>query len=259
MASDKTRPDEDDSDPADPATDVPGAASREAAESPDADAAPKKAVTASDAAAAGGPKPKKKKKKPAAAASAPVPAAPAVTAPPRPVPPRQGTALGKSLVLFLIVVGGLAAGFALLGHDTGRSDGPAQVKWNTGQVVDVEITLVASDDKDLACASEEVIEGRHCQFEAKAKPWSKGTDPGTQLLKPYTTTDRIQFLAAGLWDQPAMAKDKLPPSRFTVKCKLKVEGKAKKPSIRWAADQQWNDQTNDWFAGSVSDCSVQKL
>jgi hypothetical protein len=175
------------------------------------------------------------------------------------VPPRQGTALGKSLVLFLIVVGGLAAGFTWLGHDTGRNDGPVQVKWNTGQVVDVEITLVASDDRDLACASEDVIEGRHCQFEAKAKPWSKGTDPGTQLLKPYTTTDRVQFLAAGLWDQPAMAKDKLPPSRFTVKCKYKVEGKVKKPSVRWAADQQWNDQPGDWFAGSVSDCSVQKL
>jgi len=174
---------------------------------------------------------------------------------PRPAPPRAQGALGKSLVLFVIVVGGLALGFALLGREGGGGDATPAPKWNVGQTIDTEVTLVPSDSKDLACASADEISGRHCQYEAQAKPWSKGSDPDEKILKPYTTTDRIQFLAAGLWDQPAL-KGKLPNTRFSVKCKYKVEGKLKKPSIRWAADGQWFERADDWYAGSVNDCQL---
>ena len=177
---------------------------------------------------------------------------------PRPMPPRaQGGALGKSLVLFVIVVGGLALGFALLGREGGGGDAAPVPKWNVGQVVDTEVTLVPSDNKDLACAAADEIAGRHCQFEAQNKPWSKSTgDTDEKIFKPYTTTDRIQFLAAGLWDQPALKSGKLPNTRFSVKCKYKVEGKMKKPFIRWSADGQWFERADDWFAGSVSDCTL---
>ena len=175
-------------------------------------------------------------------------------APPGPAQPTG--ALGKSLMLFIIVVGGLALGFALLGRETGGGDGVATPKWKDGQQVDVELTLVPSDAKDLACGSTDEIAGRHCEYEDRAKRWSKSSnDPDEKILKPYTTTDRIQLLAAGVWDQPALT-GKLPNTRFSVKCKFKVDGRIKKPLVRWQSDGTWFDQTTEWYAGGVSDCAI---
>jgi hypothetical protein len=169
-------------------------------------------------------------------------------------PPPGGGSLGKSVMLFFVIVIGLGAGFAILGKET-----PVEVakpKWKVGETADVEITLVRSDRQDLACASTEEIGGKHCAFEAMSKPWSKGNSTDDkQILKPYTTSDRIQFTAAGLWADPAMAPDKLPATRFTVKCKYKIEGKLPTVGVRWEATGQWYPNT-DWYAGSVSDCKL---
>ena len=209
-------------------------------------AAEAKPPPAKKAAAEPAPKPKKKAKK--RPAEAPVKAQPLKA---QPVQGRQPGALGKSLVLFIIVVGGLALGFAVLGREE-KDKPPPTPKWNVGQTVDVEITVVPTDRQDLACASKEQIEGRHCQFEERNRPMKPG-DPDDKILKPYTTTDRVQFLAAGLWDQPTL-KAKLPSTRFSVKCKYKVEGKLPKPWIRWAADGQWFERVDEWYAGPVQDC-----
>jgi hypothetical protein len=242
------------------APNVAGAANVEAArsgsddadEDEDEDDAPPPAATpAKKAAALGGPKPKKAKVKKRAVATAAPTGGARVAA--QPTTARQPGALGKSLLLFVIVVGGLAAGFALLGRD-GDNKAPAVPKWAVGQTVDVEITVVPSDRQDLACASKDELGGRHCQFEERNRPW-KSADADEKVLKPYTTTDRVQFLAAGLWDQPAL-KGKLPTSRFSVKCKYKVEGKLAKPWIRWAADGQWFERVDEWYAGPVTDCTI---
>jgi hypothetical protein len=88
------------------------------------------------------------------------------------------------------------------------------------------------------------------------KPWTRGSVTDDKLLlKPYTTVDRIQFTAAGLWTDPAMAPDKLPATRFTVKCKYKVEGKLPTLGVRWEQVGQWFSNA-DWYAGSVSDCKL---
>lgn len=170
-------------------------------------------------------------------------------------PPKGG--FGKSVLLFVFIVGGLAAAFALLGREEGGGAPPSAPKWNVGQVVDVEITLVASDARDLRCAGADEIAGRHCAFESTTKPWSKTSDNNDdkKLLRPYTTVDRVQFVAAGLWSDPAL-KAQLPSARFSVKCKYTIEGKMKRPSISWAADGPWYDQNNDWYSGSVSNCTV---
>jgi hypothetical protein len=173
-----------------------------------------------------------------------------------PARPRTSGAMVKTLILFVIILGGLGAALYLLNPGDG---GPAAApKWNTGQTVDVEITLVSTDSKDLACASTEEIAGRKCEFETQTKPRPKaeGDDADKKLLKPYTTTDRVQFLAAGIWSEPAL-KGKLPTSRFSVKCKYTVEGKVKKPGVRWSTD--WYDPGGDWYAGVVSGCSVVAL
>jgi hypothetical protein len=167
----------------------------------------------------------------------------------------QGGSLTKSLILFLVIIGGMAAAFAFLGQETGGA-GPA-VKWKVGEKPTVEITLVASDKRDLACWSAQEVNGKHCGFEAPAKPWSKGSEPDNEKVtfRPYTTTDRIQFLAAGVWSEPAL-QGNLPIGRFAIKCTFNVEGMVKRPGVRWSSEGAWLDQTTDWYAGSVSNCRM---
>ncbi|EYF05180.1 hypothetical protein [Chondromyces apiculatus] len=176
---------------------------------------------------------------------------------PKPVPPpplpAQGGALGKSLLLFVLIVGGLAAAFAVFGQETG---GRGAVNWKPGSKPLVEITLVASDRRDLACWSPQEVSGKHCGFQAPAQPWPNG-DPNDDktTLRPYTTVDGVQFLAAGVWSDPALAGN-LPLGRFSVKCTLNVEGNVKRPSVRWSSEGAWLDQTNDWMAGHVTSCKL---
>jgi hypothetical protein len=200
-----------------------------------------------------------KKPEPAKKAAAATPAKSAVKRPAakRPAPPTaKGGSLGKSMILFVIIVGGLAAGFAILGAD--NAGGPAaKPKWTAGQTVDVEITLVRGDNADLACASADEFTGKHCAFEAENKPWSKGPSTDDKVtLRPYTTTDRIQFVAAGLWSDPALTPDKLPATRFNAKCKMKVEGTTKKLGIRWNATENKWYQNDGWYVGTISGCTL---
>ena len=171
----------------------------------------------------------------------------------RPAPVRKGGSLGKSMILFVVIVAGLAAAFALLGQES--STGPAAPKWKTGDTPELEITLVADDKKNLACATPDEIGGARCAFEDKAKPRpAADSADDKKLLKPYTTVDRVQVLAAGLWSDPALSGT-LPTSRFSVKCKFKVEGKMKTTSMRWAIDGGWND-VKDLYTGSISGCKL---
>jgi hypothetical protein len=170
-------------------------------------------------------------------------------------PPTAG--LGKSVMLFVVVVGGLSLLMVLLGQSgDGRGNPPAPPKWTDGQVVDLDITLVSTDRQDLACASGTEVAGLHCMFESQGKRWSKG-DPNDdkKTLRPYSTTANVNFLAAGIWSEPALAADKLPNARFTLKCKYKVAGKMPRADVRWHEGEGWNNVT-DWYAGSVSDCKI---
>jgi hypothetical protein len=169
-------------------------------------------------------------------------------------PAESGGSLGKSVLLFFVIVVGLGGLFYALGRETPNE--PAKPKWKVGDVADVEITLVKSDRTDLACAATDEVAGKHCAFEDKNKPWSKGPSVDDKVtLRPYTTVDHLQFTAAGLWSDPAMAADKLPSTRFSVKCKLKVEGQTKTVFARWEQIGQWYEN-HDWFAGTLSDCKL---
>lgn len=134
--------------------------------------------------------------------------------------------------------------------------GPNQYNWSVGDVVDVQLPLVKSDRIELGCSSLDEVAGKHCAFEAPDKAWSKGeNNDDKKLLKPYTTTDRAQFTAAGLWSEPALALEPLPRARFTVKCRYKVEGMLKTAAVRWERTGQWY-RANNWYAGTLSDCKV---
>lgn len=201
--------------------------------------------------AAGSASPKRAKAgKPGARAKRPAGSKPGAR--PRSAQP-QGGSLGKSMILFVIIIGGLAGAFAYFGREPASAG--TGVKWKIGDKSEVEITLVASDLKDLSCWSEEEVKERHCAFESPTKGWSKGDADEKKLLRPYTTTDRAQFLGAGLWSEPALT-GKLPAARFAVKCNFTVEGKMKKPGIRWSAEGPWMDRTDDWFTGILTDCKL---
>ncbi len=169
--------------------------------------------------------------------------------------PPKGS-LAKSLMLFVIIVGGLIVVFAVISKEEPGANGPAPApKWTVGQTVDLELTVVPSDAKDLACSAPDVG-GKKCQFETPGKAYAPVQTDDKKVLKHYTTTDRVQIIGAGLWAEPALDPSKLPNTRFSVKCKYKIESKMKSPGIRWAADGPWFPQTTDWYAGAFSGCSV---
>ncbi len=170
-------------------------------------------------------------------------------------PPPPAASLGRSVILFVLVFVTLAAGFAFLSSNDPFSERNVP-KWRKGQKVQLNITLDPRDDLKLSCASKTVIEGKRCEFEAKNQKFAGPLDDKV-MLRPYTTTDGVQFLAAGLWSQPDLEKAKRPRERFTVSCQLTVDGSVASPAIRWDPAGSWNEKNQSWFAGSVSDCKVQ--
>lgn len=183
-------------------------------------------------------------------------------------PPPAKRSPTRSILLYALLIGGIALAFAYLGQQGGGGDTEIPTPtWKEGDVVDVTITLVTTDLKDLGCASDEEVKGLHCAFEDKRKPHSKGSDPRTddKILQPYTTVDRFQLLAAGMWLNPEL-KAKIdaenwnnPSPRFNVECKYKVEGRIKEAFIRWKPENDWiSNAARDQFVGSLSDCKVRQ-
>jgi hypothetical protein len=157
------------------------------------------------------------------------------------------------VIVFVAVLLVLSSGFWLLsGFDSGL-DKPV-VKWRVGQLVELDITLVKEDATNLACSSAQDVAGKKCEWNGKADKNTGVTD--ATMLKPYTTTDGVNFVAAGVWTQPALDKSKLPNDRFSVHCKYKVEGMLKTPMVRWNPSAPWGEKKEDWYAGTVSDCKM---
>lgn len=199
-----------------------------------------------------------KRAAPSASASGAKSGAPKAASAPRaqaiPLPPAVSSAagLGKTLGLFVGVVGAIALLIMLVGAE--RAGSTPEPKWKVGDTVDVELTLVSTDKSDLACASGTEVGGKHCAFESQNKPWSKGNTTDDKTLKPYATVERVNLLAAGVWSQPVLEKE-MPKSRFSLKCKYAVEGKMPRADVRWREGEGWAG-VNEWYVGAVSDCKV---
>jgi len=192
-----------------------------------------------------GPKPAKRRKKRKHGTSPPT----ATADKPAPKAPRYpGWVVILAVAAVVVVVGGAA--IFLARRHAGKS------QWSVGQEIPVEITLVGADRSNLACAATEQVGGKHCAFETSAKTWSKSpTTDDKATLRPYTTTDRRNFLAAGLWSEPVLAKARF-GGRFSVKCVFVVEGVMKQLAVRWASAGPWVESLADWFAGTVKDCAL---
>ena len=167
-----------------------------------------------------------------------------------PAQPVKKTGMSKNTIaIAAIALGALVVGGVFLIQ---RASGGSKA-WAVGSEVDVEITLVAGDVNNLQCASKQVVGNAHCAFEDGTRAWVKDDKA---VLMPYSTVDNRSLLGAGLWTDPGIAGAKLPNGRFSVKCKLKVEGTVPKPMVRWQATGKWDETSNDWAAGTLSGCTV---
>jgi hypothetical protein len=165
-----------------------------------------------------------------------------------------------TLVLFLI--------FTAIFPDIGVRKTPRRL--GAGRTVDVAITLVTADTRDLACASDEAVGGARCLYDAKGNPRDGlpvGDDAGrsAEVLAPYMTTDNVLFLVPGLFAEPAIAKRfaEEPPTvgrdrlkRFTARCSMKIEGRARDVAVRWEPTAAFGPQPDGAWVGRVSGCSI---
>jgi hypothetical protein len=187
-----------------------------------------------------------------------------------------------------IVTGGIVAllAFDLVAQTDMCGSGPrkqASSGYQIGQEIDVSITLVTTDAKQLACAGSDAVAGHHCEFESRTAKWSKVPEGGRpspqEILAPYKTTDDVMFLIPGLFSDPALQKRLSidPPTvgaehaRFVANCKLHLEGKMEKFDVRWqtpgqpgareaqANDEKWTrmwQPASDVWVGSVAACTL---
>jgi hypothetical protein len=134
--------------------------------------------------------------------------------------------------------------------------------YEAGQEIDVSITLITPDVRNLACASAEVVNGRHCEFETAKQKWkSEGKPKPLEIVAPYKTTDDKLLLVADLWKEPALAKRLAddPPTvgpehaRFVANCKLKIDGKMEKLETRWQLNGAFSAASDGWV-GTISNC-----
>jgi hypothetical protein len=189
-----------------------------------------------------------------------------------------------------ILIGGigLLLAFDLLSNTDLIAPAPrkhATSGYQAGQDVDVSITLVTTDSKQLACASPDAVAGHHCEFESRTQKWSKPQESDhpspRDILAPYKTTDDVLYLVGGLFSDPALQKRLSidPPTmgehaRFVANCKLHLDGKMEKFDVRWSTPGQpgvrvvpaddgerekwqraWQPQSDTWV-GTVSGCTL---
>ncbi|MBI4955318.1 MAG: hypothetical protein HY908_25065 [Myxococcales bacterium] len=184
--------------------------------------------------------------------------------PPAAPAPKGGTST-RNIVIFIGLVGGLAAAFAIVGQMGSGGAGAPSARYVAGKTYDIALTLTVDDLRELGCAMPGDVGDLHCAFESQAnKPSPKGQKPleDATLLQPYTTVDQAgQILGAGLWAQPAL-KEKLEKEkgatqspRFSVDCKFEVKGMSQDAFIRWHQRDGWLPGSG-WPVGKLSDCKV---
>lgn len=172
-----------------------------------------------------------------------------------PEPPRRSlsSVLLPTLVTFYSIGIALWLIFAWSGYDTKYSQTTDSWKLNSTKMI--EITLIAEDKGNLACASDANVQGLHCGYNAHNQKVSGEVDSDPQILQPYNTVANELFLGAGLWTSQTL-KGQLPGQRFTVMCNYKVLGAAKNVALRWAPKAAFDPLKNSVAVGTLSDCVI---
>ena len=127
--------------------------------------------------------------------------------------------------------------------------------WRVGSSRDVEITLVKEDDRNLACASDQVIAGLRCGYRRNLQSAGPVSPADPQMLQPYNTPASELLLGAGLWTSPDM-KQTLPPGRFTVTCTYQIKGMLRSAAVRFAPTAAFDPIGKTVPVGALSDCML---
>jgi hypothetical protein len=159
--------------------------------------------------------------------------------------------LRVTLALFVI---GFATWLVLSWTTYRRQYSATGVAWHRGARNFIEITVVPEDRENLACAADAVLDGLHCGFGADHRPHRLNSGDGrSQVLSPYNTVSGELFLAAGLWDSPALAAG-LPKRRFTVMCDLDIVGGLRTVALRWTTTATFEPIDRSLAVGTLRDC-----
>jgi hypothetical protein len=162
------------------------------------------------------------------------------------------------------IVGGLFV-FALYSQTFYTRPPPPPRVFQENSDVDINVTLISPDAKNLACASAEDLKGYHCEFQGRTEKWNKPSTSGRgallDTLAPYKTTDDYLFLIPALFSQDALRERLVidPPNgsaehiRFVANCRMHIEGQLKQVDVRWATTGAWQPQHDVWV-GTVTGC-----
>ena len=172
-----------------------------------------------------------------------------------PLRPSRCNALLLSFLSFCLIVFGVWVVSAGKRYREEYAQGQGTEGWSVGSTQSVELTLVRDDQRNLACASDQVIAGLHCAYrnDRSAAGASGADDP--QILQPYNTVGSELLLGAGLWTAADLKKP-LPAARFTVVCNYHIEGVARSASIRFDPAAPFVPAGKRITAGTLSDCTI---
>lgn len=144
-------------------------------------------------------------------------------------------------------------------------------EWKVGGTAKVHLTLITADYNKLSCYSDQVFQGKHCQYQTETQafrqePGAPIDDNKKDLIQPYRThgTNKLIFVA-GLWATPALstrlhfetprgvAENKL--ARFVAECEVKFVGQMKNPGVRWSPSAKWIHE-GDPFVAIPQSCRI---
>jgi len=189
---------------------------------------------------------------------APAPAQPAAPRAPEPDESYPREPLPKRVLLytvFALLCGGI--GLWLVFAWTGYKEKYSQTNegWRLGSTKMLEITLIREDKKNLACASDRRFGEIHCAHARDGRFLGTKPEDSPNILQPFNTVKNELFLAAGLWQGPAL-REPLPAERFTVVCNYRVVGVLKAVALRWSPTGSFNPVDQSVAVGTLSDCVV---
>lgn len=165
----------------------------------------------------------------------------------------RGSLGAEWLIVGLSVLGALGAGAFFRGTAI------------EGSVRTVDLTLVSADRTELSCALSKPVGKFACGY---ARPGATAPLQGNERerLAPFVSTDRVLYLAAGLFTEPhldARSKQDIErkvgregQQRFVARCEVRFVERVERFYTRWSPRGRWEKSGPAWVIEPRS-CVVQ--
>ncbi len=138
--------------------------------------------------------------------------------------------------------------------------------YRPGAVVDMSITLVAADERDLACALPDPIGAAHCAYSEPDKPWREAAhhaESSESLLAPYQTTEGGAVILGDVFSQPDVARRaardgalaRPAQKRFVADCTVRLVERRPSVAVRFGKNAAWGVFDQPWI-GIAETCRV---